>query len=153
MSQTKYRWMVFLVIVLLASNITLAFFLFFAQKNDDRRKNREDIAMQVYKDLGLNKQQIDSFKLLKDEYFKEMKPLWGEIRGLKDSLYRNMGRMNADHTADQLLIAINQKNLSVDQKTFQHFITLRGKLETAQQAKFDTVIAKMINRPWNRNRK
>jgi len=46
-----------------------------------------------------------------------------------------------------------KKNKSADQKTFLHFIKLRGKLDQTQQVKFDTSIAKMMNRPWNRNRK
>ena len=50
-------------------------------------------------------------------------------------------------------VDINEKNKSADQKTFLHFIKLRGKLDQTQQVKFDTSIAKMMNRPWNRNRK
>lgn len=153
MSQTKYKWMVFLVVILLVSNITLAFFLFFGEKKEVKRKSREELAMEFYKDLGLNQVQIDSFKASKDEYFKEMRPIWGEVREMKDSLYRNMGKLNENHSAEQLLIAINQKNLVADQKTFQHFTHLRGKLQSSQYVKFDTLIAKMINRPWNRNRK
>jgi hypothetical protein len=145
--------MVFLVVILLASNIVLAFFLFFSGKTEQKRKSREDLAMAFYEDLGLDKQQIDTFKVAKDEYFKEMKPIWGEIRELKDSLYRNMGSFGSDSSGVTMLVLINQKNLSADQKTFQHFIYLRKKLDSSQQAKYDTVIAKMINRPWNRSRK
>lgn len=153
MSQTKYRWMVFLVVVLLASNIILAFFLFFSGKTDEKKKSREDMAKAFYMDLGLDKPQIDTFILAKEEYFKEMKPIWSEIRELKDSLYRNMGTFGSDSSGVKMLVLINQKNLSADQKTFQHFTHLREKLNASQQAKYDTVIAKMINRPWNRNRR
>ena len=154
MSQTKYRWMVFLVLILLISNIVLAFFLFSSGKSSDRRKGKEDLAMAFYKEVGLNDQQIDTFKVLKEEYFKEMKPIWGEIRELKDSLYRNMGSLSKDSSAMILIAIINQKNSLADQKTFSHFIKLRMKLDSTQQYRFDTSIAKIINRPWgSRSRK
>jgi len=119
MSQTKYRWMVFLVLILLISNIVFAFFLFSSGKSSDRRKGKEDLAMAFYKEVGLNEQQIDTFKVLKEEYFKEMKPIWGEIRELKDSLYRNMGSLSKDSSAMILIAIINQKNSLADQKNFQ----------------------------------
>jgi len=153
MSQTKYRWMVFLVLILLTSNIVLAFFLFSNNKKDGKRNSKEDFAMMFYKELGLNAAQIDTFKTKKEDYFKEMRPLWGEIRELKDSLYRNMETLGKDSSANTLIVLINDKNKFADQKTFHHFVMLRKLLDSSQQIKFDTSIAKMMNRPWNRNRK
>lgn len=154
MSQTKYKWMIFLVAILLVSNIVLAFFLFSSDKKQDQKKSRDDFAMAFYKEIGLTKNQIDTFKILKEEYFKEMRPIWGEIRGLKDSLYRNMGTLSKDSSALKLISLINQKNTTADIKTFDHFIVLRNKLDAGAQTKFDTSIAKMMNRPWgSRNRK
>lgn len=154
MSQTKYRWMVFLVVILLISNIVLAFFLFSSDSKNDKKRGKEDYAMAFYKEVGLNTQQIDTFKALKEEYFKDMKPIWGEIRELKDSLYRNMGSLSKDSSAMILISMINQKNTLADQKTFSHFIKLRLKLDSTQQYRFDTSISKIINRPWgSRNRK
>ncbi|MEY3348456.1 MAG: hypothetical protein ACK5AB_03940 [Bacteroidota bacterium] len=154
MSQTKYKWMIFLVTILLVSNVVLAFFLFSSEKKQEQRKSKDDFAMAFYKEIGLSATQIDTFKVLKDQYFKEMRPIWGEIRGLKDSLYRNMGRLSKDSSASDLILLINQKNTTADSKTFDHFIVLRNKLDSGAQIKFDTSIARMMNRPWgSRNRK
>lgn len=154
MSQTKYKWLIFLVAILMVSNFVLAFFLFSSQKKETPRKSKDDFAMAFYKEIGLSNNQIDTFKILKDEYFKEMRPIWSEIRGMKDSLYRNMGSLSKDSSAIKLIFLINQKNTNADIKTFDHFIVLRNKLDTGAYIKFDTSIAKMMNRPWgNRNRK
>lgn len=154
MSQTKYKWLIFLVVILLVSNLVLAFFLFTSQKKETPKKSKEDFAMAFYKEIGLSNNQIDTFKILKDEYFKEMRPIWSEIRGMKDSLYRNMGKLSNDSAAVKLIFMINQKNTVADIKTFDHFIVLRKKLDTGSQVKFDTSIARMMNRPWgSRNRK
>ena len=154
MSQTKYKWLIFLIAILLVSNLVLAFFLFSSDKKQDQKKSRDDLAMAFYKEIGLSNTQIDTFKILKAEYFKEMRPIWSEIRGMKDSLYRNMGKLSKDSAAVKLIFMINQKNTVADIKTFDHFIVLRNKLDTGSQIKFDTSIAKMMNRPWgSRNRK
>ena len=153
MSQTKYKWLIFLIAILLVSNLVLAFFLFSSDKKQDQKKSRDDLAMAFYKEIGLSNTQIDTFKILKAEYFKEMRPIWSEIRGMKDSLYRNMGKLSKDSAAVKLIFMINQKNTVADIKTFDHFIVLRNKLDTGSQIKFDTSIAKMMNRPWgSRNR-
>ncbi|MFN5008213.1 MAG: hypothetical protein ACK5EZ_02440 [Bacteroidota bacterium] len=110
MSQTKYKWMIFLVAILMASNVVLAFFLFSSEKKQEPKKSREDNAMAFYKEIGLSNNQIDTFKILKEEYFKEMRPIWGEIRGLKDSLYRNMGTLSKDSSAVKLIMLINQND-------------------------------------------
>ena len=154
MSQTKYKWLIFLIAILLVSNLVLAFFLFSSDKKQDQKRSRDDLAMAFYKEIGLSNTQIDTFKILKAEYFKEMRPIWSEIRGMKDSLYRNMGKLSKDSAAVKLIFMINQKNTVADIKTFDHFIVLRNKLDTGSQIKFDTSIAKMMNRPWgSRNRK
>ncbi|MFN5421976.1 MAG: hypothetical protein ACK5AO_01805, partial [bacterium] len=104
MSQKKYTWMLFLIIVLLISNVVLAFFLFIddnAGKKDEKRK--EDYAMKVYKEIGLTPTQIDTFKIRKEEFFKNMKPLWNEIKMLKDSLYKNMEKGNSDSLSIEMI--------------------------------------------------
>lgn len=150
MSQTKYKWLLFLILILLISNMVIAFFLFSTDKKENKWKGKEDFAMTFYKEVGLNPQQIDRFKVMKEEYFKDMKPIWEEMRELKDSLYRNMGLLSKDSSAMVLLTLINQKNAVADQKTFQHFIKLRNMLAPAQLYKFDTSVARIINRPWGR---
>ena len=63
MSQTKYKWMVFLVLILLISNMVLAFFLFFANDKREKKKgNPDEWAMKIYKDIGLDTAQIEIFK-------------------------------------------------------------------------------------------
>ncbi len=154
MSQTRYRWMLFIVLVLLTSNIILAFMLtgFNADKKETRKKN-EDRVSAWYAEVGLEQQQIDTFKLLKEEYFRVMKPVWNEIRDLKDSLYSNLEKNPEDSLINHYLVQISQRNMVADKNTFSHFSRLRTMCTPDQQAKFDTIIPKMVNRPWNRPKK
>ena len=85
MNQTKYKWMVFLVFILLLSNMVLAFFLFFANDKKSRKKeNADDWAMKIYNEIGLDSAQIIVFKKEKDEYFNTMRPVWNENKMLKN---------------------------------------------------------------------
>jgi hypothetical protein len=99
-----------------------------------------------YDEVGLEQNQIDTFKVLKEEYFKDMKPLWSDVRQLKDSLYRQLDKNIEDSTAQNILLLISKKNLEADSRTYMHFTKLRQFCTPAQQARFDTIIPKLVNR-------
>jgi len=150
MSQTRYRWMLFLVIILVASNILLGYLLMQSGNRAVERKRKGNDVSAWYAEVGLEQAQIDTFKILKEEYFKDMKPLWGDIRQLKDSLYQQLDKGVEDSTAQHILSLISQKNLEVDTRTYLHFTKLRKFCTPTQQARFDTIIPKLINRPGRR---
>ncbi len=154
MNQKKYTWMIFLIVVLLVSDMVLAFFLFFYDSTDKRsEKKREDYAMKVYQEIGLTPTQIDTFQVRKEDFFKTMKPLWSEIRSLKDSLYGNMEKGTADSISLKLMNIIGEKSQQADSTMFAHFISLRALCTDEQKIRFDTIVPKLVNRSWSRNRK
>ena len=146
MSQTRYRWMLFLVIILVASNILLGYLLMQSGNQPVKNKKKANDVSAWYAEVGLEQEQIDTFKILKEEYFRDMKPLWSDIRQLKDSLYQQLDKGVEDSTAQHLLSLISQKNLEVDTRTYLHFTKLRKFCTPAQQARFDTIIPKLVNR-------
>jgi hypothetical protein len=150
-SKAKYRWMILLVLVLLVSNIVLAFFLFSKGKKPDYKKQAEERAMSVYKEIGLDSLQIDSFKASKDAFLKEMKPMWGDLRNLKDSLYRSLPINPDDSSIVALLDSIAAKSRENERRAFAHFHHLRNMCTVDQQTRFDTIMPKFLNR--NRSRR
>ena len=149
MNQKKYKWLFFLLTVLLISNIVLAVFLFMSKSSTGQNQSRNESAG-IYKEVGLNPIQIDTFKARKDLFFKEMRPLWNEIRELKDSMYKKLKADSNDISVKMLSQEIAQKTNVVDMKTFQHFSELRKLCSPEQQVRFDTIIPKFVNR---RNRR
>ena len=149
-SKAKYRWMILLVLVLLVSNIVLAFFLFSKGKKPDYKKQAEERAMSVYRDIGLDSLQIDSFKSSKDAFIKEMKPMWSDVKILKDSLYRSLELAPDDSSIVALLDSIGAKTRENERKAFVHFNHLRNMCNAGQQARFDTIMPKFLNRNWTR---
>lgn len=138
--------MLFLVIILVASNVLLGFLL--VQSNgktvDKKRKPNEVSAW--YAEVGLEQDQIDTFKTLKEDYFNDMKPIWAEIRQLKDSLYLQLGKNMPDSSAQEIFMKISQKNMEAENRTYAHFTKLRRFCTPDQQVRFDTIIPKLINR-------
>ena len=142
--------MLFLVIILVASNILLGYLLMQSGNRPMEKKRKGNDVSAWYAEVGLEQDQIDTFKVLKEEYFKDMKPLWGDVRQLKDSLYLQLDKNVDDSTAQQILLMISKKNLEVDSRTYMHFTKLRKLCTPAQQARFDTIIPKLINRTGRR---
>ncbi len=150
MTQTRYRWMLFLVIILVASNILLGYLLMQSGNQPVEKKRKGNDVSAWYAEVGLEQEQIDTFKILKEEYFNDMKPLWSDIRQLKDSLYRQLDKSPEDSTAQHILSMISKKNLEADSRTYLHFTKLRRFCTPAQQARFDTIIPKLVNRTGRR---
>jgi hypothetical protein len=138
--------MLFLVIILVASNILLGYLLMQSGNQPVVKKRKANDVSAWYAEVGLEQSQIDTFKILKEEYFKDMKPLWTDVRLLKDSLYRQLDKNLEDSTAQNILLMISKKNLEADSRTFMHFTKLRRFCTPAQQARFDTIIPKLVNR-------
>ena len=154
MSKNKYKWILFLVVVLMISNIVLAVFLFKSPNEKEIvRKKRENPSMAIYKEIGLDSIQIDTFKARKELYFKNMRPVWDEIRDLKDSLYKHMEVSPKDSSVQQLIKLISEKSKESDLKMYQHFYEMRQCCKPDQQIRYDTIIPKLINRSGRGNRR
>ncbi|MFN5022108.1 MAG: hypothetical protein ACK5GP_10690 [bacterium] len=150
MSQTRYRWMLFLVIILVASNVLLGYLLLQTGHHPIQKKRKGNDVSAWYAEVGLEQDQIDTFKILKEEYFNDMKPLWGDLRQLKDSLYQRLDKGIEDSISQNILLMISKKNLEADSRTYLHFTKLRKFCTPTQQARFDTIIPKLINRTGRR---
>lgn len=151
MSQTKYKWMLFLVLILLVSNMVLAFFLFFSKdKKENKKDSPEEWAMKIYNEIGLDTTQIALFKKEKDDFFSTMRPVWNENKKAKDSLYQNLASNLTDSTINDLLEKIKTTNHFSDSFTYAHFTKLRALCTPEQQVRFDTIIPKIVSRSRNR---
>lgn len=151
MNQTKYKWMVFLVLILLISNMVLAFFLFFANDKKQRKKDSPDEwAMKIYNEIGLDANQIEVFKQEKDSFFNTMRPIWNENKQAKERLFNNLAISPTDSSVSFLLEQIKSTNYYSDSLTFTHFQKLRALCTDEQKVRFDTIMPKLITRPRNR---
>lgn len=159
MKNNSTRILAIAVILLLAVNGTMLYFMLRGRGHGDMGKRPEGkggpIEMMI-KEMGMNDQQQKDFQRLKDEHFNKMKPLADSIRAAKTAFF---SLVKDDKASDSLINAYEQRirtlQTDADKMTFSHFRTVRALFTAEQQKKFDEFVQKMMQRPgpggWHRD--
>jgi hypothetical protein len=145
-TMTRSKWFLISFAILLVANVVLLFMVFnrpSAQSADKRLSP----SGQMIRDLALDSTQQILFKQQKDSFFKDMKPLWEDIRMSKFELYRLVGDTTAsDSTIERLAYVIGVKTSISEAKQFKHFRHLRMLCTPEQQVRFDTLIPQLMSK-------
>jgi hypothetical protein len=157
--------LVFIIGILLLSNIALLYF--FITKKDCSRSGekqqqhgsfREFMVETLRKEVGFTDDQIGKYEELSNKHKQAMKPLFEGIGKTKDSLYRLLQQTPepSDSLANYYLTMIGERQKEIDQRIFNHFLSLKHVCTEAQIPKYDTVIQKVIKgmiRPQKKDKK
>src|SRR5690606_10200280 len=150
MSISKNKPLIFIIAILLITNIALlVFFLNYSkpEKPGDKGTRGGMVSATLKKDVGYSDEQIGEYKKMKEEQFKTMRPIMDDIRKSKDSLFRLLGSATAeDSTVDQLAGDIAMKQKEMDLLAFGHFKTIRSHCTPDQLPKYDSMVVKMIRK-------
>ena len=148
--------LIFLVVVLLLSNVGLILYFLVWKKPGNRQwgGQRGDFSIvdHMKKEVGFNEEQTKQFKELHEKNRDSLKLLGDNIRNAKNELYKLLQQANApdsivNRTAEQ--IAQNQKKMELTM--FRHFQKVRAICDSQQQVKLDSLVSRMNNRsPWYR---
>ncbi len=147
MKNNSTRILTIAVIVLLLANIALVFFIMKGRKGFDHKDGRRDPMEMMMKELNMTDSQQAIFKAMKDEHFKNIRPLFDSMRAAKNnffSLMRNVSTNDSDiQVAEQKVLDQQRK---VDMMTFQHFKKVRSIFTAEQLPQYDSLINKMMDR-------
>lgn len=143
------KTLVFIIAVLLLSNIALLYF--FIRKDGGKKQEfkspREYMIHTLKSEVGFNDDQITQYEQLSDKHKESMKSLFEGISIAKDSLYKLLlQRQVSDSMTNHYLNVIGEKQKSIDQKIFYHFLSLREICTTEQRPKYDSVIQRIIRK-------
>lgn len=148
--------LIFLVVVLLLSNVGLLLYFLVGKKPGNRQwggqKGDFSIVDFMKKEVGFNEEQTKQFKELHDKNRDSLKVLGDNIRTAKNELYKLLQQANAPDSivygrAEHL--AQNQKSMEL--AMFRHFQKVRAICDSQQQVKLDSLVSRMNNRsPWYR---
>ena len=151
---TQNRLLVLLVAILLVANLCLMlyFFVFKARQGPERSGPVSDF---MQKELGLNPEQAEKFRQLRDEHRAAVKPVVDEMKRLKDSLYNLLqDPQTNDSSARAIAEQIGDKQEEWEILIFHHFEKVRAICDSDQLPKLDTLVHRMINKwPWMRKKK
>jgi hypothetical protein len=158
MNNSRNKWLVWLVVLLLLVNIGLI--LFFTVFKDDKRKrggpgDRSKYVVQMMtKELSLNPQQVTAVTALAEEHVKKTQVMMGSLQSNKDSLYKNFGRaampdsLLAKHT-----VVMGDHIRQLDSMQYRYFEKIRALCTESQQKKFDELLPRLTRRGPGRGAK
>jgi Spy/CpxP family protein refolding chaperone len=150
---TRNKWFLALLAVLLVGNIALllSFFVFGERQGGKTGKGEMPSKGYLARELKLDETQEKQFREMKETFFREMEPVWEDIRKTKDSFYRQLNNASlTDDVIAALSARIADKNRVADERMFRHFRELRKYCTPQQQLTFDTLVPRMLSRSGRR---
>ena len=145
-----------LIVIFLLLIIDVAILFFFVSKNKPEINHQRDrkesgLYTMLTKEANFTPDQMVKYQQLREEQYKNVRPLFSKIRKAKDNFYSLLYIENVpDSTIDAMSdsIAINQKDL--DLQMFTYFQKVRSICTEDQVAKFDSSIKKVVMRMTGR---
>jgi len=145
--------LVFIIAILLLSNIALLYFFVTKGEEDKGKKSempksaREFMIQKLKNDVGFDDNQIAQYEQLANKHKQAMKPMFDQLHMTKDSLYRLLQVSNIqDSSVNYYLGNIGERQQNIDQRIFYHFYALREICTAEQRPKFDTTVYKIIRK-------
>ena len=137
------------VVLLLLVNIALVVFMI-KEKNSHKGRyqgGKGDASEMMAKELNMTEEQKKAHKQLKEEHFKNIKPLFDSLRSAKTAFYSLVkDSVVSDSMINAYSQRINEKQSVIDKLTFAHFKRIRNLFTAEQQPKFDQFVQKMMQR-------
>ena len=148
MSTSKNKSLIFIIAVLLLTNIAvLGYFLWFKKPSRQEGPGHGGIETALRKDVGFNDQQIAQYKLLKEEQWKNFRPMFDNMRKAKDSLFSLLSNENINDSLINITAdVIAQRQKEIDLRMFNHFRQIRALCTPNQLPKYDSLIQRMMKK-------
>jgi Spy/CpxP family protein refolding chaperone len=152
MSNPRNRNLLIIIGVLLLTNIGVL--VYFLGKKEPSKlpepqtgKDRPGITEMLQKEVGFNDEQTAKYKLLKEKQKETIRPMYDDMRKMKDSLFRLLSYPEtSDSLLNKMADAIAQKQKALDLQTFNHFKRVRILCTPEQQSKYDSMVLRMFRK-------
>lgn len=156
-SATRYKWLVFIISILLVANLILLYLYVNKSASGVKpREKQENKQQQTYhnrtagileKEVGFSKEQLAQYDTLRENHYKSMRPYFDSFRAAKDSFYRLLRLPDVpDSTLAGAAREIGRSQEKIDLRTFKHFQDVRALCKPEQQVKFEAFIQDVIKK-------
>lgn len=156
-SSPRIKFLLFIITLLLITNIGMLFFYVKKSPNQDRDKRDHDknATSELFKTkIGFTESQLKQYDQLRQEHREKIKPLFDSIRIAKEDFYKQLNQPSVnDSLLNYQLSLIGERQQLIDRQVFNHFRTVREVCTPEQQVKFDSLINGVIHKmivPWRR---
>jgi Spy/CpxP family protein refolding chaperone len=153
MNSSRVKVLLFLVGILLVTNLVLLMFFVLGKGDDGPREkrpshDRSSMMRTFLKDsVGFNDQQLAQFDQIRAKNREDMKPLFEDMRQSKLAFYNLLKQPGTPDSVSQAaanLMAEKQK--AVDMAFYKNFENIRSLCTPEQQAKYDTLVQQIVKR-------
>ena len=155
-SAKRYKWLVFIISVLLVANVVLLYMLVSEEKKPGEPKKTEKPQQKhpygrtgemLEKEVGFSKEQLERYTKLREAHWNTMGPLFEKMRNSKDSFYQLLRVPElSDSALKNAATAIGNAQLAIDLQTFKHFNEVKALCLPEQREKFDAFIEDVIKK-------
>lgn len=146
----NHKLLLLIIGVLLVANIGLLYFFVLNRPEKPTHKPRPNPLEVVKKEVGFNDQQAGTYDSLRNNQFKNMRPLFEDVTKSKEdffSLIYNEG-VN-DSTINAYASRIGEKQMALDLSTYRYFQSIKALCTEEQKPKMDSFIKQIVKRIVN----
>ena len=149
MQDKKTRSLIFIIVFLLITNISLlSFFIFSGNENSNAHGKSLNMVGTFLKDqIGFSDEQMNAYQKLKKDDFEKNKPFFDQLKSAKDSFYQNIYLSDVpDSFLQKSALVIGERQVAVDLRMLQHFKNLRDLCTPQQLPKFDLSFTNIVEK-------
>ena len=145
-----------LIVIFLLIVIDVVILFFFVSKNKPENATQHDrkeggLYTMLKNEANFTEEQMAQYQNLREEQFKQIKPLFSDIRKSKDSFYSLLYLNNIpDSTINALSDSIARDQKAIDMQMFTYFRQIRSLCTEQQLPQFDSSIKKVVMRMTGR---
>lgn len=151
------RILLFIIAVLLISNIGMLVFWYSMSRGDHRPRGDmgwSPMSTFLQKKVGFSPEQMKTFEKVRGEHRQNLKPMFEDLKMAKTNFYRLLNQANpSDSVVAAEAAIIGNKQKAVDMQTFKNFRQLREICTEEQRPVYDSLMPAMVSDMWFPNRK
>ncbi len=148
MNNSKNKILLFIVVVMIITNIaTLAYFLWFRGKDDRGEHRTGPMTEFLKKDIGFSDQQMKTFDSIKQSHREAMKPMFEDLSKSKDSFYQLLSKPGVtDSELNAASAVIGMKQQAIEIQFFKNFKSVRELCTDQQKVKYDSLLPSVVHK-------
>lgn len=137
--------LIFLVVILLLSNIAMLIFLLSGNRESNNRKHGS-VPEYVKKSLGLSDEQAARYGEMYQQHRDSLQVLGETLRNAKFDFFRLLQQPAPDSLMVLAAARVSEAQMAIELNNFRHFQRVRSLCNDTQKVKFDSLMIKMVNK-------
>lgn len=145
--QPKSKPLVFIIVVLLISNLVMLYFFIGRREDKKPHEVRKPFMVEsLQKEVGFNSEQIAQLEVLRKKQKERMKPLFDSLRNAKLALYKTAGLGQQDSMVQAAADQVGASQKAIELQMLSHFNEIRTLCTPAQQKAYDTLVSNITKK-------